>query len=172
MKRLHTKPCNICGTPVEGIKRSDRNAYHYPPRCPNCSRKVLDPSAYARKIAALNKVRRNYPIGATRIEKSSEGLFYRVIKTPEGWKYEHRVVTNAPPGTHVHHLNGNTLDNRPENLSVLTPSEHRTAHDGLNGAWSVKFPCCQRCGTTTRKHSARGYCTACYQQVKKVGRGV
>jgi hypothetical protein len=35
-------------------------------------------------------------------------------------------------GEHVHHLNGNKTDNRPENLAILSPSDHSRAHDWLN----------------------------------------
>ena len=36
----------------------------------------------------------------------------------------HRWIMNAPKGFEVHHKNGNSLDNRRENLEVLTPEEH------------------------------------------------
>lgn len=43
--------------------------------------------------------------------------------------YEHRLVAGLPPdGFEVHHLNGVKDDNRPENLAVLTPDEHREHH--------------------------------------------
>lgn len=32
----------------------------------------------------------------------------------------HRVITKAPPGTHVDHINGDKLDNRRANLRVVT----------------------------------------------------
>lgn len=38
--------------------------------------------------------------------------------------YLHRLIMNAPSGTHVHHKNGNTLDNRRCNLEILTPKQH------------------------------------------------
>jgi len=41
---------------------------------------------------------------------------------------EHRVVTGAGPGTHVHHINGDRADNRLCNLEVLTPAEHGLRH--------------------------------------------
>jgi hypothetical protein len=30
---------------------------------------------------------------------------------------------------HVHHINGNRYDNRPENLQLVTPTEHYHSHD-------------------------------------------
>lgn len=40
--------------------------------------------------------------------------------------WEHGILTD--PSDHVHHLNHDTLDNRPENLSSLTPTEHSVLH--------------------------------------------
>jgi hypothetical protein len=38
--------------------------------------------------------------------------------------YMHRQIVNAPKGFHVHHKNRNRLDNRKENLQILTAIEH------------------------------------------------
>lgn len=58
---------------------------------------------------------------------------YKVIS---GDKLEHIVVAKANPdicgewfeGCVVHHLNGNKQDNRPENLRVVTTTEHSLIH--------------------------------------------
>ena len=174
MKRLHFKLCNICKAPVEGIKRTDRNAYHYPPRCQNCTRKVFDPIKIANKKAAAKKVGElaRLPLGTKRKHTSSDNLVYWVVKVaqPNVWEYEHRVLLNAPKNSHVHHINGNTLDNDLSNLVLLTPKEHSTEH-GLNGKWSRKFDSCLECKSSTRRHLSKGLCTACYQRLNyKPGR--
>jgi hypothetical protein len=60
---------------------------------------------------------------------------YRSIKTPDGrWMREHRWVMELHLGRkltsseHVHHINGDALDNRPSNLIVLSNAEHQKIH--------------------------------------------
>ncbi|MFJ5713718.1 HNH endonuclease [Neobacillus sp. NPDC093127] len=39
-------------------------------------------------------------------------------------KRVHRLIKGEPVGMHVHHIEGNGLNNTRENLEVVTPSEH------------------------------------------------
>lgn len=67
---------------------------------------------------------------------------YRMIKAPyghpggdsKGYIREHRLVMERKlgrfldPGEVVHHINHDKLDNRPENLEVMTLAEHTSSH--------------------------------------------
>ena len=61
-----------------------------------------------------------------------------------GYAYEHRIIASEKLGRsiksneHIHHINGDKTDNRPENLEVLTIAEHRLAHRQENSNLKLK----------------------------------
>lgn len=84
---------------------------------------------------------------------------YRTVRRPGTGEsvLEHRLVMEQAIGRrlrtneHVHHINGDTHDNRLENLQVLTPKEHMKLH-------KQKHPYtkpCVVCGEVFRPHPTK-----------------
>lgn len=102
---------------------------------------------------------------------------YVRIWTPDGYRYEHRIVAEQTLGRslerteQVHHLNGDKTDNRPENLVVLGIREHALLHEEHHfkraRRWSVKFDACIDCGRTSIRHSSHGRCGTCASYWRK-----
>lgn len=77
---------------------------------------------------------------ASRKEKLQRGGYWGVLKpehpaaTKQGYVAEHRLIIEQVIGRllrddeEVHHVNRNGLDNRLENLRLMTVSEHRSLH--------------------------------------------
>lgn len=125
------------------------------------------------------------PLGTRRLHTCSASLKYWKIKIGigrKGWTYEHRYVAEQKLGRPLqkgeiaHHINGDTLDNRPENIAVMGISAHSSKHhkdvtshrhDGKTlspDRWAVRFDCCISCGQTNSKHVSKGQCSRCYQK--------
>jgi NADH pyrophosphatase NudC (nudix superfamily) len=74
---------------------------------------------------------------------------------------------------HVHHINGDCSDDRPENLELLDIREHGALHapEALAArranrrfAWSRDYPRCVECSTDTDPYFASGQCRRCYHR--------
>lgn len=65
--------------------------------------------------------------------KSSHGLIYAVTRVRM-----HRLITDAPYGLYVDHINGNPLDNRKENLRLCTNAQNQQNTDSRGGSSRFK----------------------------------
>lgn len=96
---------------------------------------------------------------------------YRVIYRDTHRILEHRAVMEEHLGRPlleeeiIHHINGDKLDNRIENLQITSLQEHQSLHK--IDSWSREHKCCIECGSTERRHEARGFCMRCYQRHRK-----
>jgi HNH endonuclease len=151
----HLGLCVICGS--EFIRFRPLRGQTCSPRCRANLRRRL----YAEWMP-------EFPIGTVRTRRCKGGYVYKFRKIGKGnkWAAEQRCVYQdahgpIPPGMHIHHLNSNTLDNRLENLRLVSADEHSRVHHMLVG-WSKYFDQCKECGTIKRKHRAFGLCIQCY----------
>ncbi len=82
---------------------------------------------------------------------------------PDGLVYIHRLVAYEKlgrllrPDEQVHHLNGDTQDNRPENIIICSRQEHAHLHHGYAAM------ICAKCGTEG-KTVGQELCRPCYKR--------
>lgn len=77
------------------------------------------------------------PFGSKRIAHKNDGTYIVIKVRDKGkWIYEHRYIISQQLGRKlksseiVHHINGNTLDNRLENLLLTNKHQHRRLRYG------------------------------------------
>jgi hypothetical protein len=113
---------------------------------------------------------RSLALGSTRIVYRNNKP-YRQIKTKESgkcWEYEHRYIIEKEfkiklnKSVHIHHIDGDSLNNNISNLKVITAAEHNKIHHSIT-QWSKKHNYCMKCKTNLRPHVGNGLCTKCYQ---------
>lgn len=89
---------------------------------------------------------------------SSKTYWYRIVA-------QNMIGRELRDDEEVHHINGDCTDDRPENLEVLTKTEHRERHGEL--VRQGKSPCV-KCGadrTQIKKSPSRTLCPTCYSQL-------
>ena len=77
--------------------------------------------------------------------------YRRITQKNRRQKFEHVLVWEryhgpVPPRMELHHVNGDKLDNRIENLRLVTRLEHKRTHSGCVLREGVWWKRCRRCG--------------------------
>lgn len=125
--------------------------------------------------------------------RTSTNKGYKIVYAPEhprawasGYFYEHVILMEQHIGRlidskeHVHHRNHNRLDNRIENLELLTAKEHAAHHAAARPPSIIELDCAE-CGVTfsrrgNQRSENKGYtntfcsrrCNGKYQRKKQL----
>lgn len=94
------------------------------------------------------------------------------LATTRGYAPEHRLVMERIigrpllPEEVVHHIDRNRLNNLPDNLQLMSQSEHAAMHQAEASAvrWAHRHDACVACGTTDTPHKGHGLCDRCYHR--------
>lgn len=125
--------------------------------CDNCNKKYRTNPAYIKRQPGRKRFCSDFCFREykqrTKIGHLSKG--YRVISINGKICFEHRYLMEQHLGRklenneHVHHKNGDKLDNRIENLCVLSKKDHHSYHSNLKNRMFLLT--CTSCGVEKRK---------------------
>lgn len=169
MQKPLKKYCELCNAPViPQYGKYGKKVWYYPKRCPKCFRKITVPYN-TRKLVVGEKHHWFKPEGSKIIHNTGNHQYIKIKKSGK-WKYEHRVIMEQLldrlllKNEIVHHINENTLDNRPGNLQLFScMGDHIKHHSLLKPKKQCSVPGC------TRPNKGLGYCIMHYRRFKKHG---
>jgi hypothetical protein len=105
--------------------------------------------------------------------KGGKGKYYYAVRRNGRVRLKHHLVVaqklgrKLERGERVHHKNGNTLDNRPENLELFHWREGAVYAATTNGRWARHFDQCIRCNSRKHQHWGKGVCHHCNYLMRK-----
>lgn len=94
--------------------------------------------------------------------------FHRYI-----WEQHHGPITK---GMEIHHINGDKLDNRIENLMLVDRNTHRKLHAGYQTIDGIVYKPCCKCGvikpvteyySSDRKNGVKSTCKECKSEYNR-----
>jgi hypothetical protein len=103
-----------------------------------------------------------------------DGRGYATTKVKQGKRYVelkmHRLITNAPAGVEIDHINCRPLDNRKKNLRFSTRSQNMANRDkqsnntsGYKGVYLRKWPYTKRCWLARIRTRGKMYTMGSYE---------
>lgn len=83
------------------------------------------------------------------------------------WIIEQKIGRKLLPNEQVHHINGDPLDNRIENLTILSPKEHMCLHKQIYPDKKICTVCGNGFQPNPRKRKRQKCCSSgCAQSIR------